>query len=599
MALILTASVSFGQVKNSRWDSKKMDISNSSSKIKNVKLEKTAPVQATICNLPYATASFENMSSAMKAQKSKSAETALTVSYGRPDGAMFEGFTRDYKSYTTATYLHSPAIIPVDYVPYSNDKTASFVWNYNSTDAKPITDSVETNGTLHFVADITPAGYISYLPKVTASIAGGTTATYVLGQNTSKQYLLASSVERTATADGTEHNGEMEFSPLTLGNNNANRTTSGNLYGSFSAGGSFSGAYSNENGPCKGVMQVLPKLVSPLYAESVSILAYENGGTAVPAGGVMKIKFYYLNEDGSLGELIKESKTDKFVKTYSTQGVFTFSFAEEEDGFIVKKPLVLGTKARVAVVVTGFDNTWNFKFLFGSNPFQGSSYTLHGDNLKVSTFGYTNAPTVPSSDLYIQFNGMFNCLTPIEKDASLTFPVAGGLGIAGHDDKGEAYNDLDLYSAYNMDDENTNVWIDNAPDWIESMDYDSTYFANYNAILLYFKAKALPAGVSGRSGEITIASHGISVKIPVTQGNVTSTNNPKTNTVIVAKSPNSFEVTKADNYTSVSLLNVSGQLIGKYPISQSAVSIPTSALTNGVYVLKFEGNGSEIIKVIK
>lgn len=597
--LLLSVLVSFSQVKNSNWVNSKKKSTDNSAIIKNQGLPKsTLSEKATVSPDSYVSTSFANIQSAVKVKRNTAA-AALTVIYGRPDGTLFQGYTRDYKAYS-GIYLHSPAITTVDYVPYASDNTASFAWNLLGGDNAAIEDPMDADGTLHFSAGITPSGYISFLPKVTATTTTET-ADYVIGKGSGFQYMLAASVDRSVTEDGTAFNGVEEFSPLTLGNMHANKPTSGNLYGGFSAGGAFSPSYSNENGPCTGVMQIIPQLKSPLYTESVSVLAYENGGTAVPAGGVMKIQFYYLTAEGSLGELIGESTTNEFLKTYDPQGVFSFKFQEEEDGFIIDKPITLGTKAPIAVVITGFDATWNFNFLFGGNAVEGSSYTLHGNDLKVSTFGYSNAPDVPRTDLYIQFNGIFNCLAPMADELSLTFPEAGGWGITGYDEEdGSAYNDVDLYSSYNLDDDMTNVWIESAPAWVDGLDTDTTYFADMQAVLLYFQAQALPEGVTGRSGEIVVSSYGVSVKIPVVQGNVTGLNNPKATPVKIAKTATSFEISEAD-YTNVGLVNLAGQSIGNYAIKNNSVSIPTSNIANGIYFLRFQGTSgiSYVLKVSK
>ncbi|MFZ4581365.1 MAG: T9SS type A sorting domain-containing protein [Paludibacter sp.] len=597
--LSLSVLVGFSQVKNSNWESKQKNVlTKNNLTVKNKVLSKMVlPQKVTISSEKYVSTSFANIKSAVKAINNVAVDT-LSVIYGRPDGTLFEGYTRDFRSYS-GVYLHSPAITNVDYVPIAN-KAATYAWSFSGGDDAAIEDSVEADGTLHFMSSITPSGYISYLPKVTARTSTDS-ANFVIGKGSEFQYLLSASVDRSATTDGTSFDGVEEFAPLTLGNMHANNPTGGNLYGGFSAGGSFSPAYSNENGACVGVMQIIPKLKSPLYTESVSILAFEEGGVAVPAGGKMKLQFYYLKADGSFGQLIGESSTSEFVKTYETQGVFNFVFQVEEDGFIIDKPITLGTDAPIAVVITGFDATWNFKFLFAGNSVKGSSYTLHGIDHKISTFGYTSAPNVPRTDLYIQFNGIFNCLVPYAEDLAITFPAEGGWGITGYDDQdGSPYNEVDFISSYNIDPDMTNVWVESAPDWVTGLDMDTTYFADYNAILLFFEAEALPVGVTERSGEIVVSSYGVSVKIPVVQSSASGFIKPKSSGLHVYKTNTTFEVKNAQKYTTVNLLSVTGQLISTYNIStNTSISIPSSNLKSGVYFLKFNGNGTESIKIVK
>lgn len=587
------------QVKSSRL------IENSQLKSKSTRTElliskkasrSTVSQAVDVSNIDYSVGTFSSIKSAVRARV-KAADT-ISTSYGRPDGAFFEGYTRDYKAYSTTLYMHSPAVTTVDYAPWASDNTAKFSWAYNGGSFAAITDSMDNDGTLHFSANITPDGYISYMPKVTAKTSYDD-ASFVIGQGVTSQYLLAGSVSRTATADGTSFAGVDELSPMTLCNMHENKPTSGNLYGSFSAGGSYSPAYSTTDGACKGFMQIIPKLVSPFYMESTSLLAYEYGGTAVPAGGVMKIQFYYVNADGSLGELIGESTTNEFVKTYSTQGAFIFKFQKEEDGFTTDAPITLGTKAPIAVLITGFDSTWHFRALFGVNKTLGSSYTLHGDNLSVSTFGYSNATTTPRSDLYLQYNGMFNCLALADSKQSVAFPGEGGWGVAGYDDKGAAFNDVDLYSSYQLDNDMTNVWLESAPQWVTGLDTDTTYFADYNVVMFYFKAEALPEGVNSRSGEIVLSSYGVSAKIPVTQSATTAVEVVKSSGLKVAAEANCFKLTYPAGFNSVEVYTITGQQLGKYTLSSSGSATIPADKAHGSYLLRFTGASTSTIKIMK
>lgn len=561
----------------------------------------TESQKATISTEQVVATSFSSLEAAVKAKKANEAlkADALATQYPLPDGAFYEGYTRDYKSYG-GLFLHYPAITPLQYWPWTSKKPATFEWFYYEGVDKPNSTAVEgeleEDGTLNFVSDITPAGYINYIPMLKTT-AGEETATFVMGQGSTFSYGMASSIERSLTEDGTDFDGTEEFAALTLANMHLNRPTSGNLYSGFGGNNAFGPIYSNDKGACVGVMQVIPQLVSPLYLESISALAFETGGTAVPEGGEMKFEMYYINEDGSLGDLIAESSTTEFVKTYNTQGAFIFKFEAEEDGFITPMPVVVGTEAPVAVIIKGFDATWNFRFLFGLNDgFGGSSYTLHGEDLAVSTFGYTNAPNTPQADLYIQYNGMFNCLAFFdETQSSINYPVEGGWGIVEND----TYPDLFLYSAYNMDEEKTDLWIEDAPDWIVDFDFADDFYEEYNVVVFYFAAEALPEGVTGRSGEIVLASHGIKLNVPVRQGEMTSVNNTKHSDLKVSKVNNGVRVNYPSEFTKVALFNTAGQKIGDYQLPNSGDFIVPNTNDKGIYILKFDGAKSETVKVIR
>jgi len=598
----LAVSISFAQVKSSHLASMKLNKSGTTAISKNdLNLQKsTIQIAETECNDDVIATSFASVKDAVQA-RAKAPQAAPAVSYRNPDGTLLYGFTRDYKSYTNYLLLYTPARVPFNFVPYTDTPSAVFSWVYPATTGnQSLADATNESGFLQWTGNVLPTGRIYNVPKVTAT-ANGDSSTFQLGQGVTTRYMYSGDVQREdSTGDGTRLGSVSEYPPLTLANLQANKPASGNLYSGFTNVGGFSSSYVHATyGACTGLMQIMPQLVSPLYAESVSVLAY-TGGTAMPTGGVLKIQFYYLNEDGSLGELITESTTKEFVKTYNSQGVFVFTFEEEEDGFNVEKPLVLGTKAPIAIIISGFDATWDFSVLFGTNgTISGTSYTLHGDH--VATFGFSNAPDLPRADMYIQFNGIFNCLSVDEVTSSVVFPVSGGLGVTATEGTTK-YNDIDIYSSFDhVDGEDENVWIESMPDWVTDYEFDNTYFADVNALMLFVKADALPAGVTGRSGEIVIGSFGVTATIPVTQGDYTGIPSTKAELTTVSSNGADFVMKYSASATSVSIFNVAGQKVANYQLPATGTfTVPAGIYPKGVYLFNFNGaNGASTVKVLK
>ena len=597
----LAVSISFAQVKSSHLASMKLNKSGATAISKNdLNLQKsTIQITETECNTDVITTSFASIKDAVQA-RAKAPQAAPTVSYRNPDGTLLYGFTRDYKSYTNYFFLYSPAKVPFNFVPYTDTPSAVFSWVYPaSTGNQSLADDTNENGILQWTGNVLPAGHIYYVPTVTAT-ANDDSSTFQLGQGVTTQYMFSGDVQRDdPTGDGTSLGSVSEYPPLTLANLQANKPASGNLYGSFTNVGGFSPSYVHPTyGACTGLMQIMPQLVSPFYAESVSVLAYTIGGTAIPEGGVLKIQFYYLNEDGSLGDLIAESTTNEFVKTYDPQGVFVFTFEEEEDGFVVEKPLVLGTKAPIVIIISGFDATWDFNVLFGTNgSIPGTSYTLHGDH--VATFGFSNAPDVPRADMYIQFNGIFNCLQFYDAPQTLVFPVEGGAGVAGIDDTDGPYNDVDISSSFDY--VNDDVWIESMPDWVTDYEFDNSYFASANALMLFAKADALPAGVTGRSGNIVVGSYGVTLSVPVTQGNVTGIPFTKAQPTTIVRDGDNFVLKYPASTALVSIYNVAGQKVASYPLPAAGTfTVPAENYVKGVYLFSFSGaKGVSTVKVIR
>ncbi len=566
---------------------------------------------ATIATMEVVPTTISSIAEALKAKQAKQAAqaAALDTQYPLPEGAFYEGFARFYGAYA-GVFLHYPAFKTLEFWPWATDKDATFEWLYYAQSVEESTtligDEVEEDGTLNFVPGITPEGYYSYIPMLKAT-AGEETATFVMGQGSEYSFGLGSYVERSLTEDGTVMDGQMEFGTMTLANLHLNRgepdpNDQGNLYGSFGGNNVFGPAYSNDKGACVGVMQLMPALLSPMYVESITALAVAGSGDVVPEGGALTLGLYYLNTDGSFGDLIAEATTDEFEVTHpnNIQGVFIFKFEEEEDGFITDKPVVIDAGAPVALIITGFDADWDFSFLFGANDgFGGTAYTLHGEDLAIATFGYSNAPNTPLADLYIQFNAMFNALDfYFEEDNAIDFPIDGGWGIVG-EDEGEPYNDLAIASAFNIDDDMEDVWIEEAPEWIVDFDYDNSYFEDYNALFMLFAADALPEGVAGRSGEIVIASHGIKLNIPVTQGNISGIKPTFTTDVKVSANDLGFKLSYPATYSQVAVYNTAGQMLGQYTLPATGEFIVPANQGNGVYILQLNGSASTTIKVVK
>jgi len=620
----LTVSVSFAQVKSSRFVSTNVKSSKSNVITNNdLSLQETVTqVVATVCNEDNLTiTSFASVKDAVQAlrnsieqARSNAPQAAPLVGYVRPDGTLFQGLYRNYFA-TTATYLYAPAQVTLDFLPYSNPSGASFSWVLPAPSGDiPEADATDANGVLHWFNEILPTTYGYYMPKVTATNADGSSS-YQLGQGAAAQSLFAGNVQKgAARKDGTSWGDAPEYPPLTLANLRANLIdggTTGNMYNGFTINQQsvqFSPKFVDATyGPCTGFMQILPKLVSPLYARNVSVCAYSaNGATAVPEGGVLKIQFYYLNDDGSLGELIDESTTNKFyvTSTSGTQGVFVFTFEKEEDGLTIDNGLVLGTKAQVAIVISGFDNTWDFSLLFGTNSsapagytvsLPGSSYSINGDHL-VAIGTLTSGS--PRADFYIEFTGIFNCLSVYEGTSSVVFPVSGGWGVTATDDTHQ-YNDIDLYSSYDI--VGDSVWVASMPDWVTDYEFDNTYFASDNVLMLYCKADALPSGVTGRSGEVVVASFGVTATIPVTQGDVTGIPSTKVELTTVSLNGNDFVLRYPASATSVSVYNVAGQKVASYPLTAAGTfTVPAANYSKGVYLFNFTGaNGVSTVKALK
>lgn len=605
LSLLFTLAVTVGVAQTTRsFDFSKRVVDNSVKIENEAELKKIINVTEKASTTPFVSNSFTSMSDAFIAQKKHKAPNAdLFGAFGRPDGLFYEGLFRDFNAYS-AVFMHYPAASLTYYFPYTNNQDAAISWHINDANESSIASMVIENDVLAYDPSLTSyMGKMSYVPMMKAK-AGSETISYVLGQDAVAQVGYPSKVDREEPAnDGTELGEYEEFSPLTLVNLHED---GGNLYTGYSSGEAFSPQYSNEDGACVGVMQVIPQLAGPMYVESISVLAIERDGEAFPDGGELQLYLYYLNEDGTLGELLAESTTNEFVKTYDPRGVFIFKFEEEEFGLTFETPVTLGTDAPIALLITGFESNMHFNIYMGGNNWGGGAYTIHGEDMKLATFGYSNAPDTPSNDLYIQFNGIFNALASYDRDElELDFPEEGGWGVSSIDEEnGTKYNDLWLYSAFKADENLEDIWIEDAPDWITGVDIDNDYFENENipnSVLFFFEADALPEGESYREGEIILASYGVQLPIKVTQGTDedTSVDRTQSSDIKVSTTDNAVSVKYPAGYNQISVFNTAGQLIGAHSLPSSGeFAIPNSS-AKGVYILKLEGEKTAAVKVLK
>ena len=531
----------------------------------------------------------------------RSVTNALDVFYRIPQGTFYGGMWRDYRVFSMFR-IHTPAHVPVVYVPVANNASAGFVWTLDNAANTPIdTEYVDADGVLNFVPSITQAGFISFLPKVTATV-GSETASFVLGGNVEGgNGFMASRVDRWIEPGGTQSTifaDTEELPAMTL----ANPWVEGASlfrFQPFNANFSHAGA----GGPVRGFMQVVPALASPLFVESMTVFAISTG-TVVPAGGELKLELFYRNANGTLGERIVESTTNEFVLTQGTQlGVFTFQFIKEEAGFEFPAPFVIEAGREVAVIISGFDATWNFS-LSVANTDIGQSFTLHGDDL--NAFRWTLAEPFderyPQAEMYIQFNAMFNTLVPLNADMIIEFPVNGGWGVTGSEG-GQNFNDFPVYSAFNLLDPALEFdLVINRPDWINGMQIEDDYFDSHNEMMLFFQAEPLPDGVTEREGEVVISLYGVSVTIPVVQKGEedTSVINPTVSNVNVFVSNNAFELSYTADFDTVTIFNISGQAVAMYDLpTNGSFLIPTGDLAKGAYIVRFAGAQVETVKVIK
>jgi len=277
-----------------------------------------------------------------------------------------------------------------------------------------------------------------------------------------------------------------------------------------------------------------------------------------------------------------------------------FTFSEIDPGTGRETPVSLIVKDAFAVVLSGLDqNGCDFGLLSDrDNKIEGTSFFTKVDASTGVSDGKYYSGSV-NMNTYTMLNSYFNYLYPDPTSQSLSAPVAGGDAVDDKNNNGSA-----IYSYFNLTNANNSgdsIWIDSVslPSWL-TVTHDNSYFADYGALIFNFTATALPVGVAGRKADVVIKSFGAETTLHITQGIVSGVASIKIAKSKVYNSGSAFELTYPAEFTKVTLVNLSGQVVGSYNLPiDGKFSIPTGNISKGLYFLKFDGNGTETFKVTR
>jgi hypothetical protein len=182
------------------------------------------------------------------------------------------------------------------------------------------------------------------------------------------------------------------------------------------------------------------------------------------------------------------------------------------------------------------------------------------------------------TDAVVNLFGYFNCFRNYADGATeitVEIPAEGGWAVSAIDeDDGTVYNDIDVVSSFPID----AITIEDYPEWLEDeegnlyLSYSDKYFAEdestgiSNVLMFYVGAEALPAGETGRQGDVVLRSNDqVNFIIHVVQG-----------------SPAGIKSIQNDAVGAGAIYNLQGVKVGK-----SEAELPA-----GVYVK----NGKKFVK---
>jgi len=229
----------------------------------------------------------------------------------------------------------------------------------------------------------------------------------------------------------------------------------------------------------------------------------------------------------------------------------------------------------------------------------------HNKDIKLSVFSERLNTSGGESNAYVVYNNnneprLLNCQQYIRNSTSLlinlgaTFSYLQVENNAVHLPAQAASTTIVVKSNYSPD----SWWLNEAlPNWLSAeYNYDAKTLVNS----VTFSAQALPDGVESRDAVVKLGTYGSDLVLNVKQDRLTgiaesSSSDPK---VIVTK--NNFLLTYSNEFQTLAIMNVSGQTIGRYELSASgSFSVPSTDLTTGMYIFKFIGKTTKVVKVMR
>ena len=357
-----------------------------------------------------------------------------------------------------------------------------------------------------------------------------------------------------------------------------------------------------------GLVQVFTAPASPLYIF---------GGTIACSAGDDKKELntdgitveLWTVEDGQLSEQLAVSTDNKLYGTPEGKGICSFKYVFQDTSgmFPVPAPVVIPAGVEFAIVINNIKGT-NFAISFsvdhtGSEVWCGGGYMLEGDR-EISLYN----PEAPGSP-YDFAIGM-DVYMPVAKFAQATYlsaPVEGGQVSAynGELEQGTVIVEGGAVIASThpyVDANGTQQMTITAPEWVTTLEADTTGYAQTGNFSLYMEADKLPDGMQNRHGEVKISMYGYETAIRIGQG--TGWSGVETTVAEAEVSANvvagDFVLTYGEGVDKVDVYNVAGSLVASYALPANGYfTVPASDWAKGLYVLNFTGEKKATVKVVK
>lgn len=488
--------------------------------------------------------------------------------YQRPDGYFIWGLTRGWNN-AAADALFGPAYTPAMWYNYSNE-AKEFEWTFtNPNDLESLVTISDAQPIISY-----PLAKV-YMPILKAK-SDLLSSTYFWGT-------AGTEVEQPATANLLQQGGDTKMSWGRLGVGNYDYRLGLTSY--YFADKD----YCYGTGPDNFVDAVANYFEKPLHKYALDSVWISLGAFAAPANAEFKLVIHRVNDAGMLtdtiavatcfgSEVINEG--DHYTMPFGFKGL-------DELGF--ETPIYLEIEDAILIEMTGFNNNPDIELAVMSDAkipvtYESNAYVFLNRKLTDGTIKrvLTASPNYLRDGYYsLHFNLHATYSYLLADGEEFDAPATGGA---------KTFNVATYYSP--------DGWYSKEVlDWVK---VEYTFNQETWATTLTLTADALPAGVKGRVGDVTIATKGADMTFHVTQGDVVGITSSTVSPVKVVKTSDSFELSYPSDVTSVTIYNVSGQAVSQYDLStKGSFSIPTSSMDRGVYIVKFFGDSVHSVKVVR
>ena len=211
----------------------------------------------------------------------------------------------------------------------------------------------------------------------------------------------------------------------------------------------------------------------------------------------------------------------------------------EEDPFGGMMDVAVLCPGDFIVQITGY-NEGNCDFGFLTDYYAPTGSTLFVVNGKYTEF-WTGG-----SNLAISYEAYWPAAYNAAGSEVLVAPAEGGVAMDGE------YPAIAILT--NLLDPDNEMYVEDAPEWIETL-LDASGYAENGYVIAQFVAAALPAGVAGRTGVVTINADGYLLDIVIKQGDTSGVEDVVAPSVNDNKRYNLLGVEVDENYNGVVIMN--------------------------------------------